>query len=318
MANCACHPLFCSVQQTVFDTVHTAVFSDTIHTVKVVTAKVKLDSTYTIDLLNKAQQFYSDSFGDLMTVFTIFIAIIAVIVGYKFYNDNAVLKRTIKDTAQETAAETENKFNAVIEKQSKEMERLNDFVEETKQNFQKTIDEMQVQFKKSFDEQNEKTTQLMKFVQETKENFKKNAEEQDKGTAHLAMLVKEIHEQGILNWLTQARLAKKQKQDFHSFMCYDYALDAVVKHYDKTFVQYGRIALEELRDNIASISLSSNKEKIIQSILEKIESFKNNLLNTNYDSDKNMAEKEKAYVIDSLNLSTSVKLLFEQELKNAM
>ncbi len=75
MANCACHPLFCSVQQTVFDTVHTAVFSDTIHTVKVVTAKVKLDSTYSIDLLHKSQEFYSSSFNNLLVVITILIAL---------------------------------------------------------------------------------------------------------------------------------------------------------------------------------------------------------------------------------------------------
>lgn len=310
MPKCACQTLVCNAHQVVSDTIHNVIVNDTVRTF--------MDSSVTLQAIKDSQQFYSDKFGDLMMAFTIFIAIIAVIVGYKFYNDDAVLKRTIKDTAQETAAETENKFNAVIEKQSKEMERLNDFVEETKQNFQKTIDEMQVQFKKSFDEQNEKTTQLMKFVQETKENFKKNAEEQDKETARLAMLVKENHEQEILNWITQARLAKMQKQNFHSFMCNDYALSAVVKHYDKTFVQYGRIALEELRDNIASISVSSNKEKIIQSILEKIESFKNCLLNTNYDSDKSMADKEKVYVNDSLGLITSIKLLFEQELKNAM
>lgn len=75
MADCVCHPLFCNVQQTVFDTVHTAVFSDTIHTVKVVTAKVKLDSTYTIDLLHKSQEFYSSSFNNLLVVITILIAL---------------------------------------------------------------------------------------------------------------------------------------------------------------------------------------------------------------------------------------------------
>ena len=276
-----------TVHHVIYDTVHTVSF-DTVYTVKVATAKIRLDSTFTIDLLNKAQNFYSDSFSDLLMVFTIFIAIIAIIVGYKFYNDNALLKRTIKDTVEET----KNTFNDTFEEQRQQMTTLTSFVKDTQVNFQKTAEDMQNRFRESFDEQN-------------------------KETARLSMLVKEIHEQGILNWLTQARLAKTQNQNFHSFMCYDYALDAVVKHYDKTFVQYGRIALEELRKNIAVLNTSPNKGKIIQSILEKIESFKNNLINTNYDSDKSMADKEKAYVNDSLNLSTSVKLLFEQELKNA-
>jgi hypothetical protein len=221
--------------------------------------------------------------------FTIFIAFLAIIVGFKIYNDNALLKRTIKDTVEET----KNTFNDTFEEHRKQMKKLTGFVKDTQMNFQKTAENMQTRFKESFDEQN-------------------------KETARLSILVKEIHEQGVLNWLTQARLAKSQNQNFHSFMCYDYALDAVVKHYDKTFVQYGRIALEELRKNIAVLNTSPNKGKIIQSILEKIESFKNCLLNTNYDSDKSMADKEKAYVNDSLGLITSIKLLFEQELKNAM
>ncbi len=259
------------------------------HCISFDTVKVVLDSNYSVQILHDAQQFYADSFGDLLMAFTIFIAFLAIIVGFKIYNDNALLKRTIKDTVEET----KNTFNDTFEEHRKQMKKLTGFVKDTQMNFQKTAENMQTRFKESFDEQN-------------------------KETARLSILVKEIHEQGVLNWLTQARLAKSQNQNFHSFMCYDYALDAVVKHYDKTFVQYGRIALEELRKNIAVLNTSPNKGKIIQSILEKIESFKNCLLNTNYDSDKSMADKEKAYVNDSLGLITSIKLLFEQELKNAM
>lgn len=283
-----------SMCQTIYDTVHTSVY-DTIHSVSFDTVRtfdtvrVQLDSVFTIDLLNKAQNFYSDSFSDLQMVFTIFIAIIAIIVGYKFFNDNALLKRTIKDTVEET----KNTFNETFEEQRQQMSKLTSFVKDTQTSFQKTADDMKTRFKESFDKQTNETARLL-------------------------MLVKEIHEQGILNWITQARLAKTQNQDFHSFMCYDYALDAVVKHYDKTFVQYGRIALEELGKNISVLNTSANKVKIIQSILEKIENFKNCLLNTNYDSDKNMADKEKTYVNDSLSLITSMKLLFEHELKESM
>ena len=132
----------------------------------------------------------------------------------------------------------------------------------------------------------------------------------------LSALVKELHEQEILNWLTQARLAKTQKQKFHSFMCFDYALASVVNHYDKTFVQYGRIALEEIRDNVSALNGSLNKVKILRLILERIEKFKDCLFKTNYSEDEEMASKEKAYVEDSLNLCTTVKLLLDQELKS--
>lgn len=119
MANCACHPLFCSVQQTVFDTVHTAVFSDTVHTVKVVTAKVKLDSTYTIDLLNKAQQFYSDSFGDLLTVFEIFISIAVAVWGIRLYIETKGVKKIVKKATQKATEKVKKEFDERFDKQEK-------------------------------------------------------------------------------------------------------------------------------------------------------------------------------------------------------
>ncbi len=249
-----------SMCQTVYDTVHTVVY-DTVHTVSFDTVrafdtvKVMLDSVFTIDLLNKSQEFYSNSFSDLLMVFTIFIAVVGIIVGYKIVNDILLIKRTIKKTAEKTAEETERRFKNNIDKQNQEMTRL-------------------------------------------------------------SALVKELHEQEILNWLTQARLAKTQKQKLHSFMCFDYALASVVNHYDKTFVQYGRIALEEIRDNVSALNGSLNKVKILRLILERIEKFKDCLFKTNYSEDEEMASKEKAYVEDSLNLCTTVKLLLDQELKS--
>ena len=70
-----------SMCQTVYDTLRTVVY-DTVHTVSFDTVrtfdtiKVMLDSTFTIDLLNKSQEFYSNSFSDLLMVFTIFIAVV--------------------------------------------------------------------------------------------------------------------------------------------------------------------------------------------------------------------------------------------------
>ena len=119
MADCVCHPLFCNVQQTVFDTVHTAVFSDTIHTVKVVTAKVKLDSTYTIDLLHKAQQFYSDSFGDLLTVFGIFISIATAVWGIRLYLETKGVKKIVKKATRKATEKVKKEFDERFDEQEK-------------------------------------------------------------------------------------------------------------------------------------------------------------------------------------------------------
>lgn len=59
---------------TVIDTVHHIVY-DTVHTVSFDTVKVRLDSVFTIDLLNKSQEFYSNSFNNLLIVVTVLIAL---------------------------------------------------------------------------------------------------------------------------------------------------------------------------------------------------------------------------------------------------
>lgn len=59
---------------TVIDTVHHIVY-DTVHTVSFDTVKVRLDSVFTIDLLNKSQEFYSNSFNNLLVVVTVLIAL---------------------------------------------------------------------------------------------------------------------------------------------------------------------------------------------------------------------------------------------------
>ena len=45
------------------------------HCISFDTVKVILDSNYSVQILHDAQQFYADSFGDLLMAFTIFIAL---------------------------------------------------------------------------------------------------------------------------------------------------------------------------------------------------------------------------------------------------
>lgn len=106
--------IFDTVRTVVYDTVHTSVF-DTVHTVSYDTVKVVLDSTFTIDLLNKSQEFYSNSFNWLLGIFGVFLAVIAVIFGFKLYHDLKSVNNKIKDVARKTADEAIQEFEPKFE-----------------------------------------------------------------------------------------------------------------------------------------------------------------------------------------------------------
>lgn len=113
-----CQTVYDTIRTVVYDTVHTSVF-DTVHTVRVATVKIKLDSTYTIDLLNKAQQFYSDSFGDLLTVFGIFVTIAVAVWGIRLYLENKKVKKIAKKASERAAQKVKAAFDERFEKQEK-------------------------------------------------------------------------------------------------------------------------------------------------------------------------------------------------------
>lgn len=73
-----CQTVYDTIRTVVYDTVHTSVF-DTVHTVSYDTVKVVLDSTFTIDLLNKSQEFYSNSFYWLLGVAGVVAAIFSLV-----------------------------------------------------------------------------------------------------------------------------------------------------------------------------------------------------------------------------------------------
>lgn len=147
---------------------------------------------------------------------------------------------------------------------------------------------------------------------ETNKKFEQQIDAQNRHSLKLAALVKDMQEKIILNWITQGRLAETQKQFYHEFMCYDFALKEVVDHYDKTFAQYGKIAIEELIKQSSALASSPMKNKIIEEVLSKIKSFEQNLLNTPLDKDPNNAGDEKIYILSILSLCTSAKTTFER------
>lgn len=242
--------IFDTVRTVVFDTVHTSVF-DTVHSVSYDTVKVVLDSTFTIDLLNKSQEFYSNSFNWLLGIFGVFLAVIAVIFGFKLYHDLKSVNKKIKDVARKTADEAIQEFEPKFE-------------------------------------------QLRKFSTE------------------LSALVKDMQEKIILNWITQGRLAEKQEQYYHEFMCYDFALKEIVDHFDKTFVEYGKISIENLLKTSSALPESSRKKTILENVVSVINSFEKCLINLKYDEDPSKYEEERVYVNEILSFCSSVRSSFNE------
>lgn len=106
-----CQTVYDTIRTVVYDTVHTSVF-DTVHTVSfdTVHSLVYDSAAVTLQALRDSQQFYSEKFGALLTVFTIFVAIIAVIVGYKFYLDRKGLSNEIAKATEKVKAEFDTRF----------------------------------------------------------------------------------------------------------------------------------------------------------------------------------------------------------------
>lgn len=104
--------------QVIYDTVHTAVF-DTVRTAVFDTVRTVLDSTYSIQLLHDAQQFYEDSFGDLLTVFEVFIAIATAVWGIRLYFDKKKVKKIARKASKKAAQEIKVEFDERFEKQEK-------------------------------------------------------------------------------------------------------------------------------------------------------------------------------------------------------
>ena len=110
--------------QTVYDTVHTVVY-DTVHTVSFDTVrtfdtvKVMLDSVFTIDLLNKSQEFYSSSFNNLLVVVTILIALFVLAMTFawsrKFKTEVEKLRNKMDDEVKHISEKAYSESKKVFE-----------------------------------------------------------------------------------------------------------------------------------------------------------------------------------------------------------
>ncbi len=114
-----CQTVYDTLRTVVYDTVHTSVF-DTVHTVSYDTVKVALDSTFTIDLLNKSQEFYSNAFSDVQFMIGILVSIFLAGVGIFFgINYKWTIERIKKETRLGVEEETKKAitdFNGKLDK----------------------------------------------------------------------------------------------------------------------------------------------------------------------------------------------------------
>lgn len=115
-----------TIHHIIYDTVHTSVF-DTVHTVSFDTVRVVLDSSFTIDILNKSQEFYSNAFNWLLGVMAAVIAI-AIFASEKWSNrklniQTEKLERNFEKLAETRAIEAARiAATNATEKVAKEME----------------------------------------------------------------------------------------------------------------------------------------------------------------------------------------------------
>lgn len=229
-----------SMCQTVYDTVHTVIY-DTVHTVSFDTVrtfdtvKVQLDSVFTIDLLNKSQEFYSDSFAWLLAIFGVLATIAAAFVGVKILNDISIKKKAVQKAVEDA---------------------LNDF----------------------------------------DRSFADKMNEQQRRLNEVDSIVLKLRETGIVNWISQSKLAEAQGNLIHAFMCSDYALLDVTKFFDKTFIAYGMNAIERMMRLTKSVEQEPHRYEIVKSIVDKIQNFENSLDHIEFSSDEEMAKKEKDFV----------------------
>ena len=227
-----CQTVYDTIRTVVYDTVHTVSF-DTIRTFD--TVKVQLDSVFTIDLLNKSQEFYSDSFAWLLAIFGVLATIAAAFVGVKILNDISIKKKAVQKAVEDA---------------------LNDF----------------------------------------DRSFADKMNEQQRRLNEVDSIVLKLRETGIVNWISQSKLAEAQGNLIHAFMCSDYALLDVTKFFDKTFITYGMNAIERMMRLAKSVEEEPHRYEIVKSIVDKIQNFENSLDHIEFSSDEEMAKKEKDFV----------------------
>lgn len=119
----------------------------------------------------------------------------------------------------------------------------------------------------------------------------------------------DIRDRNIAHWLTQAKIDEQRGGHF-AVMCFDFALSDVCEYFDKTFVQYGRTAIEGLTRNIHVLKCLKNNEKVVNSLFEKVQHFEGLLLTIKYDKNEKNASDEKEFVKVALaEVSAFIELL---------
>lgn len=127
-------------------------------------------------------------------------------------------------------------------------------------------------------------------------SFANKLNEQQQRLSKMDSIVLKLRETGIVNWITQSKLAEAQGHLAHAFMCSDYALFDVTKFFDKTFITYGMNAIERMMRLAKSVEEEPHRYEIVKSIVDKIQNFENSLDHIEFSSDEEMAKKEKDFV----------------------
>ena len=79
---------------------------------------------------------------------------------------------------------------------------------------------------------------------------------------------------------------------------------------DKTFAQYGKIAIEKLLEKVSALDGSARKTKILEEIISKIKTFEQRLMTMPFDKNPDKAKDEELYVLGILSLCSTVSSTF--------
>lgn len=110
-----------TLRTVIYDTVHTVSF-DTIRTFD--TVKVQLDSVFTIDLLNKSQEFYVNAFDDVKFLLGVFVSIFCAVVGVAYLiNTRWTIGRIKEETRRGVEDETSKALERFEDEQKKNLEK---------------------------------------------------------------------------------------------------------------------------------------------------------------------------------------------------
>ena len=120
-----------SMCQTVYDTLRTVIYDN---------VKVQLDSVFTIDLLNKSQEFYSNSFYWLIGVITVLVAIfvLAMTIAWSRRFDTEVeeeVKHISKKAFDESKSEFEQNVSDLRVRLGKASSKINDLLSKLIMNY---------------------------------------------------------------------------------------------------------------------------------------------------------------------------------------